>query len=309
MSGTAGQEMEEDILRLVEARGPLTGSEVIESLGGEALSVWRSCRRCPELAVQSTGRRYLRLDRRTPEFARLSPSIWREFLTYTVIGSAAARAAVQARARELELHAEQVSRAKAELAFQVVSGLAVRLADRWRTGPRPCFLIAGDIVHQMAHDVPRPERSTGKLVSGSDIDLVVVVPDRFPEAQFSELDEEIFTQKRRLLQSPHIREEIDYVVKRWARVAEQLRFDTFRHMVACKILQEGTWLWGDRELFERVKGALRESGVPAKLAALEQRARALRTETETFLLGEGGEETKGVDMSLFYPTDEAEEFE
>ena len=29
----------------------------------------------------------------------------------------------------------------------------------------------------MAHDVPRPERSTGELVKGSDIDLVVVLED------------------------------------------------------------------------------------------------------------------------------------
>jgi len=33
----------------------------------------------------------------------------------------------------------------------------------------------------MAHDVPRPEMSTGKLVKGPDIDIVVVVDDLFPE--------------------------------------------------------------------------------------------------------------------------------
>jgi len=35
--------------------------------------------------------------------------------------------------------------------------------------------IAGDIVYNMAHNVPCPERSTGKLVKGSDMHIVVVV--------------------------------------------------------------------------------------------------------------------------------------
>jgi len=38
----------------------------------------------------------------------------------------------------------------------------------------------------MAHDAPRPERSTGKLVKGSDMDLVVVVDDLFPKELMNE---------------------------------------------------------------------------------------------------------------------------
>ena len=35
-------------------------------------------------------------------------------------------------------------------------------------------MIAGDVVFEMAHLEPRPESSTGKLVKGSDLDIVVV---------------------------------------------------------------------------------------------------------------------------------------
>jgi hypothetical protein len=46
--------------------------------------------------------------------------------------------------------------------------------------------------------------------------------------------------------APHVREEIDYVVKDLDRVREQMRFDTFKRMVACKILQEGIFLYGGK---------------------------------------------------------------
>jgi hypothetical protein len=74
------------------------------------------------------------------------------------------------------------------------------------------------------------------------MDLVVVVDDQFPKASMERMDEAIYKEKYRLLITPHLREEIDYIVKKLERVREQVRFDTFKHMVACKLLQEGTLL-------------------------------------------------------------------
>lgn len=77
------------IIRLVEEKGPLTGSEIYDAVGGDGLVLWRACRLSKALSIRTLGRRYLRLDSRVEGFARLSPSIFREFLTYSVIGFAA----------------------------------------------------------------------------------------------------------------------------------------------------------------------------------------------------------------------------
>ena len=39
-------------------------------------------------------------------------------------------------------------------------------------------MLAGDIVYGMGHDAPRSERSTGQMVRGSDVDLVVITEGR-----------------------------------------------------------------------------------------------------------------------------------
>ena len=73
--------------------------------------------------------------------------------------------------------------------------------------------------------------------------------------------------------APHLKEEIDYIIKKLNRVREQVRFETFKHMVACKILHEGTLLYGSEYLFSTVKGMLREHGIVSKLNELEKHAR------------------------------------
>ena len=172
-----------------------------------------------------------------------------------------------------------------------------------------CFFIAGDIVHNMAHDVPRPERSTGRLVRGSDMDMVIVIDDLFPTTLMNRLDEAIYQEKYRLLITPHIREEIDYVIKTMVRVKEQLGFETFKHMVTCKILHEGTLLYGSEGLFHHLKTLLRERGISRKLDAMEKSAQVFRREAEEYLLSEDPQEINNDGSYLFYPVEESEEFE
>lgn len=301
--------MEQEILNLIERLGPLTGAEILEALGSDGISVWRACRLSQRLTVRTIGTHYLRLDRRVDGYARLSPSILREFLTYSVIGLPKDPSAMEDRAKALISHIEEVSRAKLDLAYQMASGLASRIESEWPMDEQSCFIIAGDIVYNMAHDVPRPERSTGRLVQGSDMDMVVIVEDSCEEAFMKRLDEAIYQEKYRLLITPHIREEVDYVVKSLSRVQEQLRFDTFKHMVACKILQEGTFLYGSEDLFQGVKEMLRDSGVTDKLNELEKRAKVFRTEAEAYLLRENTDKIREENLYLFFPTEESEEFE
>jgi hypothetical protein len=287
----------------------LTGAEILTLTGEDGLTLWQTCKRSQDLTIRIIGTRYLRLDRRIEGYARLSPSILREFLTYSLVGLTNEAKAIEQRAREVMAHIEGVSRGKLELAYSVVSALYSRLASEVSLEEWACFIIAGDIVYSMAHDVNRPERSTGKLVRGSDMDVVVIMEDECREGLPKRIDDALFEEKYRLLITPHLREEIDYVVKDLSRVKEQLAFDTFKHMVACKIMQEGTYLTGSEPLFFRIKSLLREHGVTAKLTDMEKRAKAFREEAEAYLLREDPERIKAESMYLFYPVEESEEFE
>jgi hypothetical protein len=98
-------------------------------------------------------------------------------------------------------------------------------------------------------------------------------------------------------------------VKKLERVREQIRFDTFKHMVACKILHEGTLLYGSEDLFSDVKMMLSRAGIVGKLHDLEKRAMVFRKETEEYLLSKTPEKIRDEALYLFYPTEESEEFE
>jgi len=301
--------MENKIISLIERQGPLTGSEILETVGGDGLILWRACRLSKILTVRTVGTRYLRLDRKVEGFARLSPSILREFLTFSVVGIQGDSNSMEHKAQELISHIEEVSKAKVELAYRIAFGLVSWFEDEWALENKICFIIGGDIVYDMAHDVPRPERGTGKMVAGSDMDLVVIVDDDFPDDLMKRLDDAIYKEKYRLLMAPHLKEEIDYIVKKLERVREQVRFETFKHMVACKILQEGALLYGSDILFTTIKAMLREHGVTEKLNDLEKRAEVFRKDGEEYLLQEEPEKIKNESLFLFYPTEESEEFE
>jgi hypothetical protein len=301
--------MKEKIIDTIKEKGPQTGSELLDMIPEDPLLIWRTSRLSDELILRTVSTRYLRLDRKIQGFARLSPSIMREFLTYTVIGLESDPNSVDIRANEIMTHIEAVSKAKSDMAFSIISALMERLGNEILINEQVCFIIAGDIVFNMAHDVPRPERSTGKMVKGSDMDIVVVVDDRFPEKLIKRLDEEIYKEKYQLLINPHLQEEIDYIVKPLARVREQVRFDTFKHMVACKILQEGTRIYGSEEIFHTIKTLLRDHGIFEKIDSMEVQARTFRIKAEEYLLYEDPYKIKEESLNLFYPTEESEEFE
>jgi len=297
------------VIAVVRERGPLTGAELRDAVPGNVLNLWRACVRSPELLVRRVGQRYLRLDRQVDGFARLSPSILREFMTYTAVGLAADAGAVERRAQAVLTHAREITRAKRELAHAAVAEIVESLGADGPGPDRLCVLLAGDIVYDMAHDVPRPERSTGKLVNGSDLDMVFIVDDEVPAAVVTELDRAIHRKKSRLLRDPASREEIDYVVKRLGRAREQMAFDELKRQVACKILDEGVFLHGSQSLFARAKALLVEHGVVDKLRALTQAAVAARATAEEQLARRESSEMTDEERQVLYTADESEEFE
>lgn len=306
-------------MRVVGERGPLTGAELLAAVAGpagapgvgagdEAFCCWKAAMLSNSLAVKVVGRRFLRLDREVDGYARLSPSILREFLTYSVVGLADDTDMLDRRAAEVLTHIRAVSRAKLDLARGVVARIAEQVVEGGACAGF-CVFIAGDVVYDMAHDVPRPERSTGTMVRGSDLDLVVIVDDAAPDALLQRLDEAIYRQKYRHLINPSAREEIDYIVKRLERLREQAAFDTFERMVACKILQEGVLLHGSATLFDAAKALLREYSLTDRLAEMDADATRLRGDAERRLLSSDRGVLAGDELHLFYPVVESEEFE
>ncbi len=302
--------LEQDIVRLVEERGPQTGAEVREALGAKGFGLWQACMRSNELGVRRVGRWYLRLDKKVEGYARLSPSILREFLTYSVVGLASDPVRLDVRAEQLAARIKEISAAKLRLAQRVIGEIGSRVVGE-EAGAEElfCVLLAGDIVYEMGHDAPRPERSTGTMVRGSDIDLVVIMNDTAPEELAKKIDDAIYEQKYRYLINPSIREEIDYVIKPLERLKGQAEFDTFKKMVPCKILDEAVWLYGSQTLFRAAKAVLVERGISDKLTAMEEDAVRFRQRAEKDLLTMGERSLSGVRMHLFYPTEESDEFD
>jgi hypothetical protein len=238
----------------------------------EVFHLWKACRKHPHVVMRRVGRRYLRFDKQVEDYARLSPSIRREFLIYTVVGLTGQMDQIAARCLDLQHRFIRISQHKRELAHDFIRRIVDASPNRDRLHAHLCCLIAGDVTYGMSNAVERPELSTRRLVRGSDIDLIMISDEEFTGAEREALDAAVYQEKWHMLVLPQFREEVDYVVKDMAKVLAQLRFDNLRHMIACKIMHEGEFLYGSEILFVRIKQLVREFGVPQKLAQMAEKA-------------------------------------
>lgn len=297
----------QELLNIFEEHGPQTGWQLLERSRLEALPLWQLVRQTPGVRYELVGKRFLRLDRDVEGYARLSPSIRREFLTYTVLGMESQLAVIHTRVQILRQEIQRISRTKFNLARETMTSVAQSL-PQWETMKNQvCFFIAGDITYDMAHAVPRPEISTGRMVRGSDLDIIAIADDHVPQEDLRVLDDVIFKKKHFLLVHPDYQEEIDYLVKTISKVRAQLAFDTFEHMIASKILNEGQFLYGSSSVFQTIKKMVEKSGVSEKIGLLEQRALKDRLEAETVLLYADPKCHDSEFYNLFYTREEGDE--
>lgn len=295
------------LIKILDSCGPLTGKELLIKIGCDHFSLWAACNRCDQIITRIIGNRYLRLDKHVKEYARLSPSIMREFYGYTVVGTARYAQEIEKKAAALQQEITEISKRKLELAQTIITNLVETHPHSELIKKCACFMIAGDVVYKMAHAEPRPESSTGELVKGSDLDIIVIFKD-LPEPLLSSLDAAIYTEKYKLLINPACREEIDYIIKDISTVQEQLKFKDFKSMVAAKILDEANFLFGSEELFNRVKNMLVEKGIPDKIDSFLKKALINREQAQSYLMLKANEETSEEEfMKLFYTAEEKEE--
>lgn len=297
----------EKISALLQSDGPMTGRELLAGTGMDGFTIWKFCFSSPDIIMRTVGSRYLRLDSQVEGYARLSPSILREFIGYTILGIPGQEHEIEDRSRQLTQEIEKISLDKQRLAFDVVAGCVAAQDLTENFSLHACAIIAGDVVYNMAHRDPRPEFSTGKSVRGSDLDIVIIT-DGLSMQETRLLDNAIYQQKYRLLTNPLYLEEIDYLIKDFAKVEEQLLFKDFKSMIACKILDESRFLYGNEAIFKRMKNRLVEMDIPVKLEKLRLHALNNRKETEISLLNNPGPLSDNESIQLFYTTAEREEF-
>ncbi|MEG6522912.1 hypothetical protein [Desulfotomaculum sp. 1211_IL3151] len=297
----------DNIIELLDNQGPLTGKQLLEKTKMDEFSAWKICNSSKRVVTKIIGTRYLRLDRQVEGYARLSPSIIREFHGYTVIGTEKNINETRIKAELLRQEIIEISKKKFELAQEVITKIVESQEASHSIKAGACFIIAGDVAYEMSHLEPRPEASTGELVKGSDLDIVVV-SQGLPDSTIKALDQAIYIHKNFLLKNPSYNEEIDYIIKDISKVKDQLKFDSFEAMVASKILHEGKFLYGNFDIFKRVKEMLIEEGIPEKIKTLEEEAQMNRNNARTYLLAYEGQLTDEENMKLFYTKEEKEEF-
>jgi hypothetical protein len=296
----------EKLIKLIEKEGPLTGKELSEKTDIDVLSLWRACYKSSDIVTKVFGRKYLRLDKKIEGYARLSPSIMREFLTYTVVGLHKDIAQIERKAQALYDRKKLISKNKFELACNTISRVIEPLEDSENLKKNICFIIAGDVVYDMAHAELRPESSSGKLVNGSDLDIIVISRG-LSEALMNNLDLLIYKEKSFLMRNPVYMEEIDYVIKDISKAYEQMEFNDFKSMVASKILHEGVFLYGSQKIFDSVKSMLKEKNVPEKLSELESQAMVNCETAFKYLLENESSPFEEEFTRYFYTKEESEE--
>ncbi|HHU86853.1 MAG: hypothetical protein ACOX86_00075 [Pelotomaculaceae bacterium] len=295
------------ILELLETQGPLTGKMLIEKTKLDGFNLWKICNSSEKIIKKTIGKRYVRLDQQVDGYARLSPSIIREFYGYTIIGTEKNMKEIAKKADLLHQEIIEISNKKFKLAQEVIKKICDSQENSHIIKKCACFIIAGDVAYGMSHLEPRPESSTGELVKGSDLDIVVVTQG-LPASIIKCLDLSIYNQKNFLLKNPSYKEEIDYIIKDIFKVERQLNFDNFEAMVASKILFEGKFLYGDMGIFNKIKEMLFNKGIPEKLEALEEKALMNRNNAISYLLKFKGTLSDQESMKLFYTKEEKEEF-
>lgn len=302
------QEMHEAIIAVLNSEGPLLGKELLEKLPSPAnhIDVWNACFSSDSFQISHFARYYLRYDITREDYIRLSPSILRDFLSFTLISLPHQRREVIERQIVLSNHHRDISIHKLNLARRALIGIESFLPRELQDDL--CAFVAGDITYFLGHMEPRECASTGKIVRGSDIDIVVVHKDDFPAEYVEKIESHLLAQKHLFLKDPAIREEIDFVCKPQSRMRGQFAYGDIHEKIACKILYESIHLFGSASFYFDLYNGLEKFGVKQKIEEDFLRAMKGRNTTIVKLLTNDGSGLSKSEQGLFFFSEERVEF-
>ena len=294
---------------LLREHGPKTGAWLSEHFSDvHPIGLWRMCYGSNRILIQNCARYYLRYDVTRENMLRLSPSIMRDFLTFSLIylpeqGVAAVEAGTRLANRFRRISLRKLSLAR-EALLQLPPELQKEINDN-------CVVfLSGDIAYYLAHDTPRQHDTLNVPIKGSDIDIVIINNLESDPVKVAAIEAEILKIKRLYLVSPDIREELDFIVKPIGRMLDQLCYQDIHQKIATKILYESYFLMGRVDIYQSLMRHLDVSGARKKIEADFEIALGERKQTigKIMNLSHTKSERDSNVNSLFYASQERLEF-
>lgn len=300
-------DIEQRILKALEEKGPQIGKELAWALPDvPVLLLWQACFRSQSFLISHFASYYLRFDITREDQVRLSPSILRDFLSFTLFGLPGQREQMIERQGHLSNMHREVSREKLAVAQSALRTVFVKQPATIRS--QVCAFIAGDLAYFLAHNEPREHAASGEMLKGSDIDIVVIMQDSLPEEVKTQFETELAALKSFYLRHPDYRHEIDFICKRKSVMERQFNYLDIHDKIASKIAWESMFLAGSLTLYMDIREAMTRTGVDKLIEAdfdhaLRDRKNAMRT-----LLNFEGDTLDDETRSLFYFSQERVEF-
>lgn len=298
------------IITLIRDNGPSSGLKLSEWLDDiPPINLWRACYASRRLRVRNCARYYLRYDITRDNVLRLSPSILRDFLTFSLIYIPEQAVAAVEGGTLMANKFRSISLRKLSRARQALLELD---ADLQRELYEHCVVfLSGDIAYFLAHDTQRKHATLDVPVNGSDIDIVIVTNNQADPVKIEAIGNGLLKTKRLFLMTPSIREELDFIVKPLDTMLDQLAYGDIHQKIASKILYESYFLMGRVDIYESLMRNLEIRGTRAKIEADFETALTQRKNTIRTILSLSPEESiKDSEVaSLFFASQERLEFQ
>lgn len=260
--------------------GSQTGMELSRRLPHYSdISIWRECYSSDVIRVSNCSRYYLRYDILRGNQLRLSPSILRDFLTFSLIYLTDQMVEMVEAGTRLANRYRTVSLRKLSWAREALLQLDDDLQEVLY---EHCVVfLSGDIAYFLAHETKRTHSQLGVEINGSDIDIVIVTNKGAPPDKIRRIESQLLTTKKIYLMTPHIREELDFIVKPIDKMLSQLAYEDIHQKIASKILYESYFLMGRVDIYQTLMRHLKLSGTWDKIErdfeiALGQRQDTIR---------------------------------
>lgn len=298
-----------EIETILRKHGPQSGSALSERFPDvHPIGLWKLCYGSKNILIQNCARYYLRYDVTRENMLRLSPSILRDFLTFSLIYLPEQGVQSVEAGTRLANRFRRISLRKLSLAREALLRLP---NDLQRELNENCVVfLSGDIAYYLAHDTVRQHDSLNVPIKGSDIDIIIIKNLESNSDKVAQIDAELLKIKRQYLISPNIREELDFIVKPIGRMLDQLSYQDIHQKIATKILYESYFLMGRVDIYQSLMRHLEVSGARKKIesdfeVALTERKQTIAKIMNLSLMQLDKDENV---QSLFYASQERLEF-
>ena len=303
--------LSERIHAVLSAKGPLTGSQLAEALNDTPrIQIWKTCMGGGQFQTFNCARYYLRYDITREDQIRLSPSVLRDFLSFTLVYLPGQRAQAVEQAAKLANKHRLISLRKLKFARNTLLALSPDIQKA--LSDHACCFIAGDISYFLAHEEPRVNEQLGVTIKGSDIDIIIVHVNDLTQDIVKEAERQLLPYKFRAMKDPNVSQEIDFLFKPVQTMFSQFNYADIHQKIASKILYESFFLYGRLDLYENLLTELEFSGTVKRIEDDFDKALAGRQNTIAKILSIENLDPDDMDpdvQSLFYFSQERLEFQ